>query len=869
MIEAPSKPATTIYNIKERPYAAFFDACKRGDIDTVNQCYAEGIVLSQPEPYTDCTGLILACLNGHLPLVKHFYEELNVESNDDFYDLDDTFFSAYKSGNMDLVRYLSSKGQENPHDFERAFKNACIQGHVAMVRYFLEEKKEYQLLKLDNKEYCNQILTSALRSGNVNLVIYLCEEKGVNLSWLTPEEIFTEACYSGNLELIKYLYETKNIKPSQKIEISYAAFKSGNLDVLRYSNEVLGCKIDIPPRNENFYEYEFYSRFLNLEFLQFIFKKLGEVKKLREFENDLLIAENCPLSVVRYLCEERGHPIDDDLLLASGGMPLDAVKYLFMKHPDISSAMRRVGAKLLENALCYFNMEVIEHLCTVYNIKLKTVIGNYENALFYIAERLKKGPRAQDFEMVKYLCEVQQFDVNDTLAYEPQDTVLHAFSSVSCCGPDLIRYLWQKVSNPHVANKLGETVVIVCALSGNPEQLPLFKSLGADLITTDLEGNNAILCLDDPCPDSNADYYIKICAYLYKHGVDITQANKDNCTGLEGVKCAFVALENEGFEPILRYPIFCKYFIFEYIASDCLKDNTSPLTTSFACFMAAVFALREGPSDESQKNAFKFFRASFEVNKELFLELMKKCVENREKYYELSATAIHCLLSFTAKQLLAKHDENTLQSLSYMCFDKSAALLHDDKKAFEEMVTFSLLFIGIIRKKHVDEEIGEFVPNTLITTPHDDEFEKVFCVFLKTKIMPLSKLIEEHPGTILKKLSIFKTQFSDVFNGNVTIFQDIQQLCYVSCAAMEDEYWQLKAEKEKCNQMKNNDASNKRERNEEENQAVKIQQFGLIQSQTSDNADIADKTELKKIKNEPPDEAKKFDVSNESLARFN
>ncbi|KLT21596.1 ankyrin repeat domain protein [Wolbachia endosymbiont of Armadillidium vulgare str. wVulC] len=83
-------------------------------------------------------------------------------------------------------------------------------------------------------------LYHAARSGNLGSVLYLVEEKGVDINArdVGGETLLHYAAKSGNLELVKYLVEEKGADVnardmSNKTPIRYAA-EGGNLDLVKY-----------------------------------------------------------------------------------------------------------------------------------------------------------------------------------------------------------------------------------------------------------------------------------------------------------------------------------------------------------------------------------------------------------------------------------------------------------------------------------------------------------------------------------------------------------------------------------------------------------------------------------------------------------
>ena len=166
---------------------------------------------------------------GNLDLVKYLIEQrkIKIEINIDY------LYWACSSGNINLVKYLiNNQGLEpNENDLEKVLKAVCQSGNRKLLDFILAS------LKIDfKKKESLSIFKSACYSHNLEFFKDLYKMKDHIIAG--EETILNTACAAGNLEYVKYLIEKQNfgkrVINDKGMNILHCACCSGNLDLVKY-----------------------------------------------------------------------------------------------------------------------------------------------------------------------------------------------------------------------------------------------------------------------------------------------------------------------------------------------------------------------------------------------------------------------------------------------------------------------------------------------------------------------------------------------------------------------------------------------------------------------------------------------------------
>ncbi|XP_028133816.2 delta-latroinsectotoxin-Lt1a-like [Diabrotica virgifera virgifera] len=386
-------------------------AANKGYFDVVKYFFdREGTNINQKNIYGECL-LHLACLSGNVDFVDYIIPVYNVTYNRTSYE-DASLHYAALSGNLDLVKYIIDKGV-NPNTENRGFytpltyatwynhmnivkyletkkteymtpratgnilKAATLSGDLEMVKYsfnrygfdeyafalaadygFLDIVKFYVQKNSSLQFYYNSlpILHRASKSGNLELVKYLIEEKNVainrefSLLRLTPLSL---AILSGNLDLVKYFTEEKNVTILNPYRYTLSslslAVASGNLEMVKYFFEEKkvsaefshGCSIEKEIKNLGTYHSisSYTDSSINV-FAGFFNNGFGMQAVLK------CATGKGYLDIVKYFLDKRHISVDiNDLMFrALDGKRLDMVKY-FVNEKNVNIDIKNKNGK--------------------------------------------------------------------------------------------------------------------------------------------------------------------------------------------------------------------------------------------------------------------------------------------------------------------------------------------------------------------------------------------------------------------------------------------------------------------------------------------------------------------------------------------
>lgn len=145
----------------------------------------------------DCSPLVLAAKNGNLDVVKLFFEpEYNLAISQEHIALA-IQWAAYQ-GELDVLKFLESRGGDIHHDKDRALCLAVRFAHTEVVRWLLENKADPNV-----HEYfpiCNASLSPSFE------ILKLLVEHGADVH-ANGETPFLHAVAQGRLDMVQYLIQ--------------------------------------------------------------------------------------------------------------------------------------------------------------------------------------------------------------------------------------------------------------------------------------------------------------------------------------------------------------------------------------------------------------------------------------------------------------------------------------------------------------------------------------------------------------------------------------------------------------------------------------------------------------------------------------
>lgn len=155
-------------------------------------------------------------MNKLKDIFKNFYQK--DFTRDDF----DVLLKASENGNLDVIEklFLSKKIKSTDnYNLEAVFNKACINGHLHVVKYFLNSentKNIFDRIHIKNDSW----IKNTCENGNLNIIKYLfCSDElkfHPNIH-VRDDEAFVAACNGLNFELIKFLAASKELKEHSNI----------------------------------------------------------------------------------------------------------------------------------------------------------------------------------------------------------------------------------------------------------------------------------------------------------------------------------------------------------------------------------------------------------------------------------------------------------------------------------------------------------------------------------------------------------------------------------------------------------------------------------------------------------------------------
>ena len=194
--------------------------------------------------------LHIACLDGHLNVVKYFITKLeqncdpNIQGNNGYTPL----HYASSGGHMDIVRYLITElgcGPTTPNSHgSLPLHIACLKGHLNITKYLITEQKCDPTSRGQNG---STPLHYASQGGHMNIIQYLIEQ-AIGCDSTTPNSCGSLplhiACRNGHLNAVKYFIFEQNCDPTSRGQNGFTplhyASQRGHLNIIQYLTK-LGC----------------------------------------------------------------------------------------------------------------------------------------------------------------------------------------------------------------------------------------------------------------------------------------------------------------------------------------------------------------------------------------------------------------------------------------------------------------------------------------------------------------------------------------------------------------------------------------------------------------------------------------------------
>jgi ankyrin repeat protein len=219
-------------NVISYEKSLMYMSCCYGRLDVIKY------LLNKNEPFYsnyDMDDIGSACGNGHLPVLKFFVEELNININDktennyseyadtcllravksSYYEHDDDFFEKSKR-NFDVIQYLVERGAiltATTKKGENCLNLASKIHDAETIKYLIDKIKEKNgekiLKKMINRRGNNRqtcLLGICGRGLNIELIKILVEA-GADVNATDYNTCLIYACDSNDLELVKYLLD--------------------------------------------------------------------------------------------------------------------------------------------------------------------------------------------------------------------------------------------------------------------------------------------------------------------------------------------------------------------------------------------------------------------------------------------------------------------------------------------------------------------------------------------------------------------------------------------------------------------------------------------------------------------------------------
>mmetsp|Transcript_29940 Transcript_29940/g.49403 ORF Transcript_29940/g.49403 Transcript_29940/m.49403 type:complete len:885 (+) Transcript_29940:73-2727(+) len=594
------------------------DACRNGSLEDVkclllNSNNTHGVqqlaLFDDSSPLAlldehDCTPLLCAIRQGHLPVVKYILEKMTTTANDDprnvattctstalleATDCDDynALHLACYWGHLDIVTYLLEDfdidlNQETEQGLT-ALHVACKETEFAIVHYLLQgdrltaaDKGDGNLLAaasvIDIEATCNLEWTPlhyAIKEGSLEIAKLLIDGFGADLHARNDEQytMLHLATDWGHMDIVKYLVEEHNVDVEAQSNDGWKpvhlAVKENYIDMVKYYLEERG--VDGTAKQDFGYEPIHMASIENcLEIAKYLIEERGISPTTQDkhgFTPLHCAASKGSLKVLQYLLEERGldmlsrdHESWTPLHVACRDGQLEVLKYLIESRGCPDTVLCMEGRKPLHFASIYGKLDVAQYL-------VESRGANPRATDHAGATPLHLGCLGGYLEVVQYLAELREENNDDVgdqgdaastpvpMSVDLEETDADGWTGLHCAANkghlDIIQYLLEekKVSKDAVVHMTNQNTLHLAISSEG--HLPVVKYLieeqDFDINALSLNEEQNSLQL------AVSDGHLEIVKYL------VEERNADPTTGdNRGYTCLHIAVADHKF-PVLRY----------------------------------------------------------------------------------------------------------------------------------------------------------------------------------------------------------------------------------------------------------------------------------------------------------------------------
>lgn len=324
----------------------FINAVKEGNITDVRFLVEEGANVHT----NNDEALYIAIQYNYISIVGYLFDLPSNKRGNIEFNIDTALIEAAKYGNVDLFEYFADKGADIHAWHDYPLLQSATKGYIDIIEYLVAEKN------VNVQIYNNAALRMAARNGHIAIVRYFLElpkEAAPNVD--ARSEALINASEFGHIDIVKYLISEKaNVHVRNDSPLQIAAEK-GHIDIVKYlikSNAKINANNNVALRSA--------ARHGHIDIVEYLVKKGANI---HANNNESLVnaASGGFIEVVRYLIEQ-GAKIDANnnavLLSAAKRGHLDIIKYLVQKGVDIHTNNNAA----LREAAEYGYVEVVDYI---------------------------------------------------------------------------------------------------------------------------------------------------------------------------------------------------------------------------------------------------------------------------------------------------------------------------------------------------------------------------------------------------------------------------------------------------------------------------------------------------------------------------
>lgn len=487
--------------------AVWFGCCF-GHFDMIQYLISLGCDDEQPDS-SGTTPLQLLIQENYFDILKFIIEngaysrklQNNNSHNNNVYEFDDEeeeeghnekialLQFAVQENRLEILKYLISIKFVSHWNFETGQSLvwiACEHEHFEIVEYLVGH------LKFDfetENSFKQSPLLLIVEKGNFKILKYLLQQKHISekgkSTFQYPTRPLLKAIEKSNFPMVKFFVEKLGIDFSQEDKFLFAASTTGNLDILKYLIDVVGCDI----RKTN--------GFGQTSLLESC--RLGQLKIVKYFVEDFGLRSGYELDFHR----------NSAIYYCAANNQLELLKYLVSLGFDFVS--RNLSGESPFDVSCSSgNLEIVKYFisigCEISQNVVKIVVdhGHLELLKFFVSIGVKIdslnasnglgllhiAASAGNLEMLKFFVSIG-FSLNEK--NETNETLLFVAARSSQLG--IMKYLIESnVSNQQKEepSSAGITPIIIATIARNLEGVKLLVfQIGCNINARDKQGKTA------------------------------------------------------------------------------------------------------------------------------------------------------------------------------------------------------------------------------------------------------------------------------------------------------------------------------------------------------------------------------------------